>query len=92
MTEQQARERNGAMLVVASLGPWAKNGSKQSGDLVVRLLFDGTHRVPVTKRILCARPGQLSSSTGSQQSHDATSKPKEAQCTAQYQQTGKGQS
>ena len=33
--------------MIASLGAQVKNGSKESGDLLIRLLFDGTHGVPV---------------------------------------------
>ena len=51
LTEAEARRKYGRKLVVASLGAQWKNGAKESGDLVVRLLFDGTHGVPVNSSI-----------------------------------------
>ena len=50
-TEEEASERYGSKLVVASLGPMVKGGAKDTGDLKIRLLFDGTHGVPVNKNI-----------------------------------------
>ena len=47
LTEEEAREKYGDSLVVSSLGAQVKNGAKETGDLTVRLLFDGTHGVPV---------------------------------------------
>ena len=51
LTESEARRKYGNRLVVASLGAQWKSGAKESGDLVVRLLFDGTHGVPVNSSI-----------------------------------------
>ena len=51
LTEEEARERYGSKLVIASLGAQVKSGAKDTGDLKVRLLFDGTHGVPVNKNI-----------------------------------------
>ena len=43
LTEEEAREKYGDSLVIASLEAQVKNGAKETGDLTVRLLFDGTH-------------------------------------------------
>ena len=51
LTEEEARERYGDRLVLAALGAQVKSGSKDSSDLTIRLLFDGTHGVPVNKGI-----------------------------------------
>ena len=51
MTETEARKKYGSNLVVAALGAQVKSGALESGDLVVRLLFDGTHGVPVNRNI-----------------------------------------
>ena len=51
LTEEEAREKYGDRLVVAALGAQVKSGSKDSSDLTIRLLFDGTHGVPVNKGI-----------------------------------------
>ena len=51
LTEREAREKYGDKLVVAALGAQVKSGSKEAGDLTIRLLFDGTHGVPVNKGI-----------------------------------------
>ena len=51
LTEEEARKKYGNSLVVASLGAQVKNGAKETGDLTVRLLFDGTHGVPVNAGI-----------------------------------------
>ena len=51
MTESGARRKYGSKLVGASLGAQVKSGAKKSGDLVVRLLFDGTHGGPVNSSI-----------------------------------------
>ena len=51
MTENEARKKYGSNLVVAALGAQVKSGAQESGDLVVRLLFDGTHGVPVNRNI-----------------------------------------
>ena len=42
-TEAEARLKYGDSLVVASLGAQVKKGATETGDLTVRLLFDGTH-------------------------------------------------
>ena len=47
LTEEEAREKYGDSLVVSSLGAQVKNGAKETEDLTVRWLFDGTHGVPV---------------------------------------------
>ena len=49
LTEWEAREKYGDKLVVAALGAQVKSGTKEAGDLTIRLLFDGTHGVPVNK-------------------------------------------
>ena len=49
--EAEARQKYGDSLVVASLGAQVKNGAKETGELTVRLLFDGTHGVPVNAGI-----------------------------------------
>ena len=49
--EEEVREKYGESLVVASLGAQVKNGAKETGDLTVRLLFDGTRGVPVNAGI-----------------------------------------
>ena len=41
-TEEEARERYGSKLVVASLEGTVKSGAKDTGDLKIRPLFDGT--------------------------------------------------
>ena len=51
LTEHEAREKYGDRFVVAALGAQVKSGSKETGDLTIRLLFDGTHGVPVNKGI-----------------------------------------
>ena len=51
LTEREAKEKYGDKLVVAALGAQVKSGSKEAGDLTIRLLFDGTHSVPVNKGI-----------------------------------------
>ena len=50
-TEEEARKNCGESLVVASFGAQVKNGEKETRDLTVRLLFDGTHGVPVNAGI-----------------------------------------
>ena len=51
MTETEAHKKYGSTLVVAALGAQVKSGALESGDPVVRLLFDGTHGVPVNRNI-----------------------------------------
>ena len=51
LTEEEARERYESKLVVASLGAMVKSGAKDTGDLKIRLLFDGTHGVPENRNI-----------------------------------------
>ena len=51
LTNEEAREKYGSKLVIASLGAMVKSGAKDTGDLKIRLLFDGTHGVPVNKNI-----------------------------------------
>ena len=51
LSETEARRKFGRKLVVASLGAQWKSGAKESGDLVGRLLFDGTHGVPVNSSV-----------------------------------------
>jgi len=50
LTEQEARDRYGDALVVASLGALQKR-VEDDGTVVIRLLYDGTHGVPVNARI-----------------------------------------
>ena len=49
LTEEEARAQYGNRLVVAALGAKVKSGSRDAGDLKIRLLFDGTHGVSVTR-------------------------------------------
>ena len=51
LTEKEARDRYGNKLVVAALGAQVKSGSQDTGDLKIRMLFDGTHGVPVNQNI-----------------------------------------
>ena len=51
LTPEEACDWYGNKLVIASLGAQVKSGSKESGDLKIRLLFDGTHGFPVNKNI-----------------------------------------
>ena len=51
LTEDEAPKKYGRKLVIASLGAQVKSGTKEAGDLTIRLLFDGTHGVPINKGI-----------------------------------------
>ena len=49
LTEKESKERYGDRFVVAALGAQFRSGSKEAGDLTMRLRFDGTHGVPVNQ-------------------------------------------
>ena len=51
LTEEEPRARYGNKLVVAALGAQVKSGSQDADDLNIRMLFDGTHGVPVNQNI-----------------------------------------
>jgi len=50
LSEEEARAKYGSELVVASLGAIQKR-IEEDGTKIIRLLFDGTHGVPVNPRI-----------------------------------------
>ena len=50
-TEEAAKEKYGDSLVLASLRALVKRGAKETRDLTVRMLFDGTHGVPINSGI-----------------------------------------
>ena len=51
LTEEEARAQYGSKLVVAALEVQVKSGSRDTGDLKIQMLFDGTHGVPVNQNI-----------------------------------------
>ena len=59
MTEEEARNKLGTDLVVASLGAQVKE--EQGDEVKLRLLFDGTHGVPVNERIRVRERGRVPS-------------------------------
>ena len=51
LTEEEARAQYASKLVVAALEAQVKSGSRDTGDLKIRMLFDGTHGVPLIQNI-----------------------------------------
>ena len=81
-TEAEARQKYGDSMVVA-LGAQVKNRAKETGNLTVRLLFDGTHGVPVNAGIRVRDQDKVSSSTRSQTSSPPAREPQRAKVRTQ---------